>query len=87
MTSGRNRRLARLEASEPPPLRQRFVFLRKGEPAPEPEAGEQLTVCRWREDSDDRTQTNVRSAPAGDDLTIRGGVVLPGLPIVGADPA
>jgi hypothetical protein len=28
MTIGLNRRLARLEASDPPPLRQRYVFLR-----------------------------------------------------------
>ena len=43
------RRLARLEATAPPLLRQRYVFLRKAEPDPEPEPGEQLTIIRWLE--------------------------------------
>ena len=47
MTSGLNSRLARLEAREPPPLRQRLVWLRKGESEPETEPGEQLIVVRW----------------------------------------
>jgi hypothetical protein len=51
MTRGMNRRIARLEARNPPPLRQRYVFLRKAEPDPKPEPGEQLTIIRWLEDS------------------------------------
>ena len=53
MTSTLDRRLARLEASEAPPLRQRYVFCRKGEPDPEPEPGERLTIYRWIEDDDE----------------------------------
>jgi hypothetical protein len=59
MTIGLKRRLARLEASEPPPLRQRSVFLRKGQPDPEPEPGEQLTIIRWLEDSDEEPAAKV----------------------------
>jgi len=68
MTSELNRRLARLEACEPPPLRQRFIFLRKAEPHPEPEPGEQLTIIRWIWETDGPTterslsdETNPRS--------------------------
>ena len=38
------RRLARLEASEAPSLRQHYVWLDKGGPIPEAELGEQLTI-------------------------------------------
>ena len=61
MIRGMNRRLARLEASEPPPLRQRSVFLRKAEPDPEPEPGEQLTIIRWLEDSDEEPAARATS--------------------------
>ena len=53
------RRLARLEATAPPLLRQRYVFLRKAEPDPEPEPGEQLTIIRWLEDSDEEPAAKV----------------------------
>ena len=53
MPADLTRRLARLEASATPSLRQRHVFCRKGEPDPEPEPGERLTIYRWIEDDDD----------------------------------
>ena len=61
MISGMNRRLARLEGTAPPPLRQRYVFLRKAEPDPEPEPGEQLTIIRWLEDSDEEPAAGATS--------------------------
>jgi hypothetical protein len=56
-----DRRLARLEACNPPPLRQRYVFLRQSEPDPEPKPGEQLTIIRWLEDSDEEPAARATS--------------------------
>ncbi len=48
MTSTLDRRLARLEASVVPPLRQRYVWLRhRDDPVPEAEPGEQIVVVHW----------------------------------------
>jgi hypothetical protein len=63
MTSGMNRRLARLEAIKPPPLRQRFVWWKKGDPKPETEPGEELILLTWVWDDDDETPADVQAAP------------------------
>ena len=63
MISGMNRRLARLEASEPPPLHQRVVWLKKGDPKPEAEPGEELILLKWVWDDDDETPVDVQAAP------------------------
>jgi hypothetical protein len=62
MTHALDRRLARLEARDAPPLRQRCVWLDEGDPMPEAEPGEQLVVVRWRWDSDDEPAEPARRA-------------------------
>jgi hypothetical protein len=53
MTRDLERRLACLEASAEPPQRQRYVWLEKGDPIPEPEPGKQIVIVRWLGDDEE----------------------------------
>jgi hypothetical protein len=48
MTKALKRRLAELEKKQTAPLRRRFVWWNKGEPEPQAEPGEHLTIYRWK---------------------------------------
>jgi hypothetical protein len=53
-TKALQRRLAELEKKQTAPLRRRFVWWKQGEPEPQAEPGEHLTIYRWRwSDEDD----------------------------------
>ena len=59
MTAALDRRLARLEASEAPPLRQRYVWLQSpSDPVPEAEPGEQIVVVHWIWDEEQHAETS-----------------------------
>jgi hypothetical protein len=66
MTSDLNRRLARLEGREPPPLRQRIVWLDDGAPEPEAGPGEKLIMIKWIWDGNDEPSPCAPSASAED---------------------
>ena len=54
MTRTLQRRLAELERRMAGPRRRRYVWWSKGEPKPQPQAGdEELVVIRWQWDEDE----------------------------------
>ena len=57
MSTALRRRLDRLERRQGPPVRQRIVWWNQGDPKPEAEPGEQLTIMRWTWDEDDVPST------------------------------
>ena len=56
MTKALQRRLAELEKKQATALRRRFVWWNRGEPEPQAEPGEHLTIYRWRWSDEEPTE-------------------------------
>ena len=57
MSAALRRRLDRLERWQGPPVRRRIVWWNQGDPKPEAEPGEQLTIIRWAWDDENEPST------------------------------
>ena len=57
MSPALRRQLDRLERRQGPLLRSRIVWWNQGDPEPEAEPGEQLTIIRWEWDDENEPST------------------------------
>ena len=66
MTKALQRRLAELEKKQTAPLRRRYVWWEPGDPEPQAEPGEQLTIISWMWSDEEPTEpppTDRQEAP------------------------
>ena len=59
MSTALRRRLDRLERQDAPAVRRRIVWWDQGDPEPEAEPGEQLTIIRWAWDDENELPSSL----------------------------
>ena len=65
MSPNVQRRLERLEQQQSPVLRQRMVWWDEGEPEPQAQPGERLTIIRWTWSDEDMPTEASEAANSG----------------------